>query len=270
MILQKVKPTTASKRQLIKLNQKSLNISKKPLLKNKVVGKKNSSGRNNSGKITVFHKGGGVKRRYRKIDFNRKSNSTSIVCTIEHDPNRNAFIASIFNVITKKFSYILAPQGLRIGDIIKSGLETEPSLGSSLPIANIPIGTPIYNVSPKLFSSGQISRSAGTFSIIKEKTETYAVIELSSSEQRYISSKCFASVGEVSRELHFLTRLGKAGQSRWLNKRPTVRGVAMNPVDHPHGGGEGKKSGQSRTPWGKPNQKGKTSKSTNKLIIKRK
>lgn len=270
MILQKVKPITASRRQLIKLNQKSLNISKKPLLKNKVVGKKNSSGRNNSGKITVFHKGGGVKRRYRQVDFNRKFNSIGIVCTIEHDPNRNAFIASVFDFINKKFSYIIAPQGLRVRDIVKSGLETEPSLGSSLPIANIPIGTPIYNVSPKLFSPAQISRSAGTFSTIKEKTETHAVIELSSGEQRYISSKCFASIGEVSKELHFLTRLGKAGQSRWLNKRPTVRGVAMNPVDHPHGGGEGKKSGQSRTPWGKPNQKGKTSKSRNKLIIKRK
>jgi len=202
--------------------------------------------------------------------FNRKFNSIGIVCTIEHDPNRNAFIASVFDFINKKFSYILAPQGLRVNDIVKSGLETEPSLGSSLPLANIPIGTPIYNVSPKLSSIAQISRSAGTFSVIKEKTETYAVIELSSGEQRYISPKCFASVGEVSKELHFLTRLGKAGQSRWLNRRPTVRGVAMNPVDHPHGGGEGKKSGQSRTPWGKPNQKGKTSKSTNKFIIKQK
>nr|YP_010133768.1 ribosomal protein L2 [Nitzschia supralitorea]QWM93258.1 ribosomal protein L2 [Nitzschia supralitorea] len=269
MILQKVKPTTASRRQLIKLNQSNLNINKKPLLKNKIVGKKNSSGRNNSGKITVFHKGGGVKKKYRKVDFNRKFNSTSIVCSIEHDPNRNAYIASTFDFINKKFDYILAPQGLRIGDIVKSGLETEPSLGSSLPIANIPIGTPIYNVSPKVSSPSQISRSAGTFSIVKEKTEKYAVIELSSGEQRYVSAKCFASVGEVSKELYFLTRLGKAGQARWVNKRPTVRGVAMNPIDHPHGGGEGKKSGKSRTPWGKPNQRGKTSKSTNKLIIKR-
>ncbi|QXE46249.1 50S ribosomal protein L2 (mitochondrion) [Nitzschia inconspicua] len=268
MILEKVKPITASRRQLIKLNQKSLNVSKKPLLKDKIIGKKNSSGRNNSGKITVFHKGGGVKKRYRKVDFNRKFNSIGIICTIEHDPNRNAFIASVFNFINKKFSYIIAPQGLRVGDIVKSGLETEPSLGSSLPIGNIPIGTPIYNVSPKLFSPAQISRSAGTFSIIKEKTETYAVIELSSGELRYISSKCFASIGEVSKELYFLTRLGKAGQSRWLNKRPTTRGVATNPVDHPHGGGEGKKSGRSRTPWGKPNQKGKPSKIINKLIIK--
>ena len=251
MIIEKVKPTTSSRRQLIKLNQKSLNLNKKPLLKNKVIGKKNTSGRNNSGKITVFHKGGGVKKRFRVIDFNRKFNSISIVCSLEHDPNRNAYIASLFDFINKKFTYILAPQGLRVGDVVKSGLDTEPSLGSSLPIANIPIGTPIYNISPRQSSSAQISRSGGTFSIIKEKTEKYAIIELSSGEQRQISPECFASIGEVSKELHFLTRLGKAGQSRWLNRRPTVRGVAMNPIDHPNGGGEGKKSSFKRTPWGK-------------------
>merc|ERR1712238_297521 len=218
MMLQKVKPTNASRRQLIKLNNKGLNLSKKPLLKNSIVGKKNSSGRNHSGKITVFHKGGGVKKKYRKVSFDRRHSSTAVVCTIEHDPNR----------------------------------------------------TPIHNVSPTLSSSGQISRSAGTFSIIKEKTEQYSVIELSSGEQRYLSSKCFASIGEISKELYFLTRFGKAGQSRWCNKRPTVRGVAMNPVDHPHGGGEGKKSGRTLTPWGKPNQKGKTGRSKNKFVIKKK
>jgi large subunit ribosomal protein L2 len=269
MILQKVKPTTSSRRHLIKLNQKGLNLSKKPILKNKVKGIKNSSGRNNSGKITVFHKGGGVKQKYREINFYRTSNSTGIVCSLEHDPNRNAYIASVFDFINSDFFYILAPRNLKVGDIVKSGPEIEPSLGSSLPISGIPIGIPIYNVSPTYFKKAQISRSAGTFSIIKEKTGKYAVIELSSGELRYISSKCFASVGEVSKELHFLTRLGKAGQSRWLNKRPTVRGVAMNPIDHPHGGGEGKKSGNSRTPWGKPNRKGKTSTSTNKLILKK-
>lgn len=270
MILQKVKPTTSSRRQLVKLNQKSLNLSKKPLLKQKLKGKKNSTGRNHSGKITVFHKGGGAKRRYREVNFSRTFNSTGIVCTLEHDPNRNAYIASIFDFLNFDFFYILAPKNLKVGDIVKSGLEIEPSLGSSLPISGIPIGTPIHNISPKVFEKGKISRAAGTFSIIKEKTDKHALIELSSGEQRYVSSKCFASVGEVSKELHFLTRLGKAGQSRWLNKRPTVRGVAMNPVDHPHGGGEGKKSGNSRTPWGKPNFRGKTSKSRNRLILKKK
>jgi large subunit ribosomal protein L2 len=270
MILQKVKPTTSSRRQLVKLNQKSLNLSKKPLLKQKLKGKKNSTGRNHSGQITVFHKGGGVKKKYREVNFSRTFNSTGIVCTLEHDPNRNAFIAAIFDFLNFDFFYILAPKSLKVGDIVKSGLEIEPSLGSSLPISCIPIGTPIYNISPKVLEKGKISRAAGTFSIIKEKTDKYALIELSSGEQRYVSSKCFASVGEVSKELHFLTRLGKAGQSRWLNKRPTVRGVSMNPVDHPHGGGEGKKSGNSRTPWGKPNFRGKTSKSKNRLILKKK
>ena len=269
MILQKVKPTTSSRRQLIKLNQKNLNLSKKPILKNKVKGIKNSSGRNHSGQITVFHKGGGVKRKYREINFYRTFNSTGIVCSLEYDPNRNAYIAAIFDFINSTFFYILAPKNLKVGDIVKSGTEIEPSLGSSLPISGIPIGIPIYNVSPTSEKKAQISRSAGTFCIIKEKTEKHAIIELSSGELRYISSKCFASIGEVSKELHFLTKLGKAGQSRWLNKRPTVRGVAMNPIDHPHGGGEGKKSGNSRTPWGKPNRKGKTSKSVNKLIIKK-
>nr|YP_009495567.1 ribosomal protein L2 [Nitzschia sp. (in: diatoms)]AWQ64297.1 ribosomal protein L2 [Nitzschia sp. (in: diatoms)] len=269
MTLQKVKPTTSSQRQLIKLNQKSLNLSKKPILKSKLNGKKNSSGRNHLGRITVSHKGGGVKRRYREILFSRTMNSTGIVCSLEYDPNRNAYIAAVFDFINFEFFYMLAPQNLRVGDIVKSGLEIEPSLGNSLPVSGIPIGTSIYNVSPKINGKGIISRSAGTFSVIKEKTDKYTLIELSSGEQRYIPSKCFASIGEVSKELHFLTRLGKAGQSRWLNKRPTVRGVAMNPIDHPHGGGEGKKSGNSRTPWGKPNLRGKTSNSTNKLIVKK-
>ena len=268
--LQKVKPTTPGRRQLIKLNQKFLNLSKKPMLKTKVRGLKNSSGRNNSGRITAFHRGGGVKKRYRQVNFNRVENSTAIVCNLEHEPYRNAYIAAVFDFINNDFFYILAPRNLKVGDIVKSGLEVEPSLGSSLPISKIPIGTAIYNVSPALNKKAQISRSAGTFSIIKEKTEKHAVIELSSGEQRYISSKCFASIGEVSKELYFLTQSGKAGRSRWLNKRPIVRGVAMNPIDHPHGGGEGKKSGTSRTPWGKPNQQGKTSKSINKLIIKKK
>lgn len=269
MILQKVKPVTSSRRQLVKLNQQSLDLSKKPILKHKLRGIKNSSGRNHSGRITVFHKGGGVKRKYREINFLRNFNSTGIICSLEYDPNRNSYIASVFDFINFDFFYMLAPQNLKVGDIVKSGLEIEPSLGSSLPVSGIPIGTPIYNVSPKSNTEGQISRSAGTFSIIKEKTNTSTLIELSSGEQRYVSSKCFASIGEVSKELYFLTRLGKAGQSRWLNKRPTVRGVAMNPVDHPHGGGEGKKSGTSRTPWGKPNLRGKTSNSKNSSILKK-
>lgn len=268
MIFQNIKPTTPSRRQLIKINKKHLN--NKPVLKNKIIGKKKVTGKNHSGQTTVFHKGGGVKQRYRLINFNRTNNSTGIVCSIEHDPNRNAYIASVFDFLSSNFFYILAPKNLNVGDIVKSGLEIEPSLGSSLPISEIPVGTSIYNVSPKVSKHAQLSRSAGTFSIIKEKTDTFALIELSSGEQRFISAKCFASIGEVSDELHFLTRLGKAGHSRWLNKRPTVRGVAMNPIDHPHGGGEGKTSGKGLSPWGKPNLRGKTTRSKNKLIFKKK
>ena len=269
MKLQKVTPVTSSRRHLVKLNQKSLNLSKKPMLKSKVKGTKNSSGRNHSGKITVFHKGGGVKRKYREINFSRTINTTAIVCSIEHDPMRSSYIAAVFDFMNSEFFYILAPKGLKVGDIVKSGTEIEPSLGSSLPVSSIPIGIPIHNVSPKRLKKSQISRSAGTFSIIKEKTENYVILELSSGELRYVSPKCFASVGEVSKELFFLTKLGKAGRSRWLNKRPTVRGVAMNPIDHPHGGGEGKKSGNSKTPWGKSVRRGKTSNTKNKLIIKK-
>ena len=155
--LRKVKPTTPGRRQLIKLNQKSLNLSKKPMLKNKVKGLKNSSGRNNSGRITAFHRGGGVKKRYRKINFNRTDNSTAIVCSLEHDPYRNAYIAAVFDFINNAFFYILAPKNLKVGDIVKSGLEVEPSLGSSLPIAKIPIGTAIHNVSPAPNKKAQIS-----------------------------------------------------------------------------------------------------------------
>lgn len=268
MYIKKFKPSTPSRRQLIRLNLGKLNLSDTPKLKIKIKGLKNSSGRNHSGKITVSHKGGGVKRKYRTIDFSRKKNSTGIICSVEYDPNRSSFIASVFDFLDSSFYYIIAPQKLKIGDIVKSGLDIEPSLGSSLPISGIPIGTPIYNVSVKENDIGKISRSAGTYSVIKEKFEESAVIELSSGELINVSLNCFATVGEVSKELFFLTRLGKAGQSRWLNRRPTVRGVAMNPIDHPHGGGEGKKSGQAKTPWGKSNFRGKTGVKKNKFRIK--
>ena len=262
MLLQKVKPTTSSRRHIVKLNRKNFKLNKISLLKKKIQGfKKNSSGRNNSGKITVFHKGAGVKKKYRKISFNRTFNSIGIICSLEHDPNRNSYIASVYDYTRNIFFYIVAPQNLKVGDIVKSGLNIEPSLGSSLPLVNIVIGTPIYNISINNNKIGQISRSAGTFSVIKKKTDKNVVIKLSSGKIYYVSIKEFASIGKVSNELCFLTKLGKAGQSRWLNKRPTVRGVAMNPIDHPHGGGEGKKSGISKTPWGKLNKGTKTSRS---------
>lgn len=265
MKLQIVKPITPSQRNLIKINYKTLK--KQPLLKKMLKGLKNSSGRNNTGKITVFNKGGGHKQKYRKIDFYRRSDSIAIVCSIEYDPNRTSHIASIYNYITNQYSYIIAPENLKIGNIVKSGSNAEPKLGHSLPIAKIPVGSLIYNISPKLNKPAQISRAAGTFSYLIEKTAKYGRLKLSSSEQRLLSINCCATIGTVSNELHFLTTLGKAGRSRWLNKRPKVRGVAMNPIDHPHGGGEGRKSGKNLTPWGKSNNKGKTSNSKNKLII---
>jgi large subunit ribosomal protein L2 len=242
---------------------------KKSLLKNKIKGLTNLAGRNNSGKITSFHKGGGHKQRYRKINFNRKENSKGIICSIEYDPNRNASIASVFDYIKKDFFYIIAPKKLNVGDIVESGINAEPKLGNALPIEQIPVGSCIHNVSPIVNKSAQISRSAGTFSKLKEKTLTHAIIELSSGEQRLISPKCYATIGIVSNDYFFLKKYEKAGQSRWLNRRPTVRGVAMNPIDHPHGGGEGKKSGINKTPWSKSNNRGSTSNSKNKNIIKK-
>lgn len=230
-------------------------LKKKSLLKNKIKGFKNSAGRNNSGKITVRHKGGGNKQKYREINFCRKKVSAGITSSIEYDPNRNSNIASVYDFLNKVSFYILAPKNLEIGDILKSSNTVEPKLGYSLPIMQIPVGSYIHNISSKLSKSAKISRSAGSFSRLKEKTLNYGVIKLSSGKHKIISSKCYATLGIVSNELFFLSQLKKAGQARWLNKRPTVRGVAMNPIDHPHGGGEGKKSGKNKTPWGKPNYK---------------
>jgi len=249
------KPFTPSQRHLIQISTKHL--SKKPLIKKKIKGLINSSGRNNSGKITVRHKGGGHKRKYRQLEFNRNYESIGIICSIEYDPNRNSNIASVYNFSSKAFFYILAPKNLKPGDIVKSGANVETKLGNALPISEIPIGSLIHNISLKPSKSAQLSRAAGSFSRLKEKTLNHAKIELNSGKQINLSSQCYATIGVISNELALLTQKGKAGRSRWLNKRPTVRGVAMNPVDHPHGGGEGKKSGKGRTPWGKPTKRGK-------------
>jgi large subunit ribosomal protein L2 len=240
-------------------------LKKKSLLKSQIKGKINSAGKNNSGKITSFHKGGGHKKKYRQIDFFRTGYSKGVICSIEYDPNRSAYIASVFDFIKNKFFYIIAPKKLEIGDIVESGDNIEPKLGNSLPIEKIPVGSYIHNVSPKSAKPAQISRSAGTFSKLKEKSMNSVIIELSSGELRSLSPKCYASIGIVSNEFNFLKKLAKAGQSRWLNKRPTVRGVAMNPIDHPHGGGEGKKSGLNKTPWGKYNHRGSTGKNKKRL-----
>lgn len=255
MKLKFLQPTTSSQRQVIMLNKKNLN--KKPLLKTELIGSKNSSGRNNSGKITVFHKGSGHKKRYRKINFNRTSESTGIVCSIEYDPNRSANIASVYDFSKNKFFYIVAPINLTIGHIVQSGLKANPNNGNSLPLSKISEGNLIHNISTKPFKLAQISRSAGTFSILEEKTLKYAKLKLTSGKNKFIPLDSYATIGIVSNEFSFLIQNGKAGRSRWLNKRPTVRGVAMNPIDHPNGGGEGKKSGKDISPWGKANKKGK-------------
>lgn len=267
MKLKTFNPTTPSLRNLIQLNKTELE--KTPLLKSKIKGLKQNSGRNFNSPMTAFHKGGGHKKKYRNINFKRTDDSIGIVISLEYDPFRSANIAAIYNFLTKNFFYIIAPKNLTLGDIVKSGENADIKNGHSLPISKIPIGCLIHNVALKTNSISQISRSAGTFSQLIEKTPKFGKIKLSSGEQRILSIKCFATIGIVSNELSLLTTIGKAGRSRWLNKRPKVRGVAMNPIDHPHGGGEGKTSGgrSSVTPWGKPTKGGKTSRSKNKLKI---
>lgn len=265
MELKIFKPKTPSLRNLIRLNTK--NLTKKPYLKSNIKGLKNTSGKNFSGKITSYHKGGGHKKKYREINFKRFVNDTGIVISLEYDPYRSSTIAAIYSLIFYKYYYIIAPKNLSIGDIISSGNNAKPKNGNSLPISKIPVGCLIHNISTKNNTKSTISRSAGTFSQLIEKTSKYCKIKLSSGESRTLPVNCFATIGIVSNEIHLLTTLGKAGRSRWLNKRPIVRGVAMNPIDHPHGGGEGKTSGgrTSVTPWGKPTKGGKTSRSKKTL-----
>lgn len=244
--------------QFLQQNLRKINsehIKKASLLKKSIKKLKKITGRNNSGKINIRHKGGGHKKKYREINFLRTNLSIGIACSLEYDPNRNAFIASIYDFYNYFFFYVLAPKNLKIGDILESGLTIEPKLGYSLPLTQIPVGSYIHNISSKTAKQAQISRAAGAFSVLKKKTLHFATIELKSGVLKYISTKCFATMGTVSNESICLFTLKKAGQSRWLNKRPSVRGVAMNPIDHPHGGGEGKKSGINKTPWGKHNRK---------------
>lgn len=225
----------------------------RPLLKKNIKGLTKLAGRNNSGQITVRHKGGGHKRKYRKLDFQRTRLGVGIVCSIEYDPNRNCTIAAVFDFFTNDFFYILAPKNLKVGDVIKSGTFSNPKLGHYIPLMYIPVGSFIHNLKLKKLGSAQIARAAGTFCTIKERKPNIIRIQLSSGKCKLLHSNAFASIGIVSNGFIFLSKLNKAGQSRWLNRRPAVRGVAMNPVDHPHGGGEGKKSGKKKTPWGKFN-----------------
>merc|ERR1712071_57922 len=242
---------------------------KVPLIKSMIVGKKNMAGKNNSGKITVSHKGGGHKRRYRKINFVRIKDSIGIVTSLEYDPCRTAFIASIYDFLNLEYFYIIAPKNLNIGNIVKSGFGAYTKIGHSLTLMKIPIGGFIHNISLKENKKAQLTRSAGTSAQLIEKNSKYCRIVLSSGTHKFISPTCQATIGTVSNEFSFFKKIDKAGRNRWLNRRPTVRGVAMNPIDHPHGGGEGKSSGgrSSVTPWGKPTKNGSTSRSKKKLLI---
>ena len=252
MCLRQVKPTTSSQRQLIQVNYGKLSKVKpeRSLLK----GLSNSGGRNHQGRLTSFKKGGGHKRRYRLVDFKRSSFSEATVASIEYDPNRSAFIAKVLDT-SGSYHYILAPLDLKVGAIVESGPDVPVNIGNALPLRNIPVGTMIHNIELKPGHGGQYARSAGTFGVLIQKTEDgkYAQIRLKSKEQRLVPLDCMATIGIVSNLDHGSISLAKAGRSRWLRRRPTVRGVAMNPVDHPHGGGEGKTSGgrPSVSPWGK-------------------
>jgi large subunit ribosomal protein L2 len=239
-----------------------------------LVAKKNSrAGRNNEGHITARHRGGGVKRRYRIIDFKRnKFGVPAKVFSIEYDPNRSARIALLHYVDGEK-RYILAPNGLKVGDRVMSGPEADIRVGNALPLRNIPTGTVIHNIEMHKGRGGQIVRSAGTAAQLMAKEGDYAIVRLPSGEQRTIHLDCIATVGQVGNLDHENVRIGKAGRSRYLGRRPHVRGSVMNPVDHPHGGGEGRApiGGQPQTPWGKPAMGFRTrhNKRTDKYILRR-
>jgi large subunit ribosomal protein L2 len=251
MILKKINPVTPSQRQLKLLNKSYL--TKNTRIKSATKGLKNSAGRNCLGGITSFKKSGRHKRSYRKIDFYR-FDLQGIIVSVEYDPNRTAHIASVFDFTKKICIYIILPQGLKKGSLIKSGQVASAKTGHSLPLNDVPLGTYMHNISLTPTGKGQLVRSAGGYAQLIQKTQVYARVKLGSGQQKILNLNCTATLGIVSNEKHSNVLLGKAGRTRWLGVKPTVRGVAMNPIDHPHGGGEGKTSGgrPSVTPWGKP------------------
>lgn len=234
---------------------------------------KKHAGRNNQGKITTRHRGGGAKRAYRIIDFKRnKLDVPARVAAIEYDPNRSANIALLHYLDGEK-RYILAPLGLKVGDQVQAGPDVDIKLGNALPLKNIPAGTTIHNIELERGRGGQMVRSAGVGAQLMAKEGNYALVRLPSGEQRYVNIQCMATIGQVGNADHENISIGKAGRSRHMGRRPTVRGSAMNPVDHPHGGGEGRApiGGQPKTPWGKPAMGFKTrnNKRTDRFIVRR-
>ncbi|MEP3233184.1 MAG: 50S ribosomal protein L2 [Hyphomicrobiales bacterium] len=267
MALKTFKPNTPSQRQLVLVDRSAL-YKGKPV-KALTEGLSKSGGRNNTGRITSRRRGGGHKRSYRLIDFKRnKLDVSATVERIEYDPNRTAFIALI-KYDDGELSYILAPQRLDVGDKVISSKTADIKPGNTIPLASMPVGTIVHNVEMKPGKGGQIARSAGAYVQYVGRDQGYAIIRLNSGETRLVHGSCLATVGAVSNPDNSNTNMGKAGRNRWLGKRPSVRGVAMNPVDHPHGGGEGRTSGGRHpvTPWGKPT-KGKRTRSKSKVSDK--
>ncbi len=271
MAIKKLKPTSPARRYQTYLKNEQLTKGAKPE-KSLLEPKKRISGRNNDGRITVRRRGGGHKRFYRKIDFKRdKAGIPGKVTQIEYDPNRSANIALITYLDGEK-RYILAPVGLEVGQKIMSGAEADILPGNALPILNIPLGTEVHNIEMRPGKGGQLVRAAGGFAQIVAKEGKYAQLKMPSGEVRKIPIVCMATIGMVGNREHGNVSLGKAGRKRWMGRRPKVRGVVMNPVDHPHGGGEGKTSGGRHpvTPWGKPTKGYKTrrNKRTQNMIVR--
>ncbi|MGE5503880.1 MAG: 50S ribosomal protein L2 [Actinomycetota bacterium] len=271
MALKTFNPTTPGRRQLVLVDRSSL--WKGEPEKSLTEGLRSKGGRNNSGRVTMRWRGGGHKRRYRIIDFKRnKFDQPATVERLEYDPNRSAFIALVKYEDGEK-RYIIAPQRLNAGDVVVSGDKVDIKPGNALPLKNIPVGTIVHNVELKVGKGGQMARSAGTYVQLVGKDQGYAQLRLSSGELRMVRAECMATIGAVSNPDQQNVSIGKAGRNRWLGKRPSVRGVAMNPIDHPHGGGEGRTSGGRHpvTPWGKPTKGKKTrsNKKTDRLIMRR-
>ena len=272
MAIKYAKPVNSSTRQLIQIDFSELSKVQSP--KSLAKGLSKVGGRNNHGRLTAFRKGGGHKRRYRLVDFKRNELVKGKVSSIQYDPNRSSFIAHVVSQSseTKKHFYILAPQGLKVGDMIESGINVPRRIGNTLPLRNIPVGTLIHNIELKPGAGGKYARAAGSFgTLLQHVDDKYGLVRLKSGEQRLVPIDCCATIGVVSNPDHHNVSLSKAGRSRWLGRRPVVRGVAMNPVDHPHGGGEGKTSGgrPSVSPWGKLTKGPRTRnrKKNSKLIL---
>ena len=272
MAIRNYKPTTNGRRKMSTLINTEITTDKPE--KSLVVTIKKNGGRNNQGRITVRHKGGGEKRKYRIIDFKRnKRDIPGVVATIEYDPNRSANIALINDKDGEK-RYIIAPKDLKVGMEIVSGENADIKVGNALPIMNIPVGTVIHNIELKPGKGGELARSAGASAQILGREGNYVMVRLSSGEQRKILGTCYATIGEVGNEDYELVKLGKAGRSRHMGIKPTVRGSVMNPNDHPHGGGEGRAPIGRKgpvTPWGKPalGYKTRKKKASDKLIVRR-